>query len=189
MKKNICVFCASSENIDANYKITAKNLAEKLVKSKKNLIFGGANVGMMRIMAETIHARNGRMTAVIPELIKNAGLACPLVADMRVTPDMNSRKAKLAQLADAFIALPGGFGTLEELSEVITAKHLGYHNKPIVILNINHFYDNLIAFFNHLYKENFAKISYKNIYYISDTIEDTCRYIENYKAENTQAKY
>jgi len=181
------VFCASSESVDAMYNILAKNLAEKIVETKKTLVFGGSNLGMMRIMAETVHLHNGKMIGVIPQRFKDADLQSKLIPEIHVTPDMNSRKAKMAELADAFIALPGGFGTLEELSEVITAKYLRYHNKPIVIINTNGFYDKLIAFFEHLYKEKFARTEYKSLYYICTEIEHAWNYIEKHEDMGTQS--
>ena len=139
MKKNICVFCSSSDVIDKIYFKETEKLAIKIAEKNHTLVFGGSNVGLMKKLAETIKENSGASIGVIPQRILDNNLGCKLVDELIVTSDMNTRKAKLAELADVFIALPGGFGTLEELSEVITAKHLGYHNKPIVILNINGF--------------------------------------------------
>ncbi|MCF6366134.1 MAG: TIGR00730 family Rossman fold protein [Bacteroidales bacterium] len=179
-KKNICVFCSSSEAINNIYFEKAEELAHKIIENKYTLVFGGADVGLMRKLAETVREHNGYAIGVIPQRILDNKLACKKINELIVTPDMNTRKAKLAELADAFIALPGGFGTLEELSEVITAKQLGYHNKPVIILNINGFYDNLLKFFETLYLEKVAKSDYRKIYFVTNSIENAFKYIEEY---------
>jgi len=188
-KKNICIFCSSSDAINKIYFEEAEKAANKIIKNNYTLIFGGANVGLMKKMAEIIHENNGNAVGVIPQRILDNNLACKKVNELIVTLDMNSRKAKLAELSDAFIVLPGGFGTLEELSEVITAKQLGYHNKPIIILNINGFYDNLLAFFEILYSEKVAKPVYRKIYYVTDSVEDAFRYIKEYSSFEAVKKW
>lgn len=183
MKKNICVFCSSSDIIDEIYFKEAEKLAINIAENNHTLVFGGSNVGLMRKLAETIKENSGFSIGVIPQRILDHNLGCKLVDELIVTSDMNTRKAKLAELADVFIALPGGFGTLEELSEVITAKHLGYHNKPIIILNINGFYNNLLKFYETMYTEKVAKPAYRTFYFVADTISEAFEYIEKYKPE------
>ncbi len=189
MKKNICVFCSSSDVIDKAYFKAAKELAIKLTKNKQTLIFGGSNVGLMKHLAEVVKDNNGSSIGIIPQRIYDNNLACKLVDELIITPDMYTRKAKLAEYADAFISLPGGFGTLEELSEVITHKQLAYHNKPIVILNINGFYDNLIKFFETLYTEKVAKPNYRKFYFVANTVTEAFDYIENYIPEEQVSKW
>ncbi len=189
MKKNICVFCSSSDVIDRVYFEAAEKLALKIAENNKTFVFGGSNVGLMRRMAEVISKNNGFSIGIIPQKILDSNLGCKLVDELIVTKDMYTRKAKLADYADAFVALPGGFGTLEELSEVITHKQLAYHNKPIVILNINGFYNNLISFFETLYTEKVAKADYRKIYYLANTVDDAFEYIENYKPEKQVSKW
>lgn len=189
MKKNICVFCSSSDITDDIYFEAAKELGLNISRSGYTLVFGGSNVGLMRKLAETVKENNGYSIGVIPQKIVDNNLACTIIDELIITPDMHTRKAKLENIADVFIALPGGFGTLEELSEVITLKQLGYHNKPIIILNINNFYEKLSDFFEELYSQKFAKQDFRKLYYITDSIEDTFRYIENYKEENSVKKW
>lgn len=189
MKRNICVFCSSSDVTDEVYFKAAKDLGLYLSKKDFTLLFGGSNVGSMKILAKTVIENGGKTIGVIPQKIFDNNLACTDLDELTVTTDMHTRKAKLESLADAFIALPGGFGTLEELSEVITLKQLGYHNLPIVILNINNFYQKLIEFFDDLYTKKFAKENYRKLYYITDDIEDAFDYILNYKAEITVNKW
>jgi len=186
---NICVFCSSSDVVDESYFFIAKNLAEKIAEQNFNLVYGGANVGLMHTVA-TIAKENGAIvTGVIPERIKEKGLADNSIDELIVTPDMHSRKAKLEELSDAFIALPGGFGTLEELAEVITLRQLEYHYKPIVILNHNNFYDNLISFFETLYKEKFAKEEYKEVYFVANSVDEAIKYIKEYKPKKNITKW
>ncbi len=189
MKKNICVFCASSDVIDKIYFEETEKLATKIALDGHTLVFGGSNVGLMKKLAETIKENAGFSIGVIPQRILDNNLGCKIVDELIVTTDMNTRKAKLAEIADAFIALPGGFGTLEELSVVITAKHLGYHNKPIVIVNINGFYNNLLAFFENLYTEKVAKSDYRKFYFVANTVSETFDYINNYVPEESLNKW
>ncbi len=189
MKKNICIFCSSSDVLDDIYFSTAVSVGKKIAENDDILLFGGANVGMMKKIAQTVKKLKGQLIGIIPQKIKDNNLACKTVDELIVTPDMHSRKAQLEEKADAFIALPGGFGTLEELSEVITLKHLGYHNKPVVILNINGFYNHLLAFYDTIYNRNFAKSEYKKYYFVTDNTEDAFYYIENYKAEKAVSKW
>ena len=181
MKKNICVFCSSSDALEEIYFDVAISLGKQIVRNKDVLLFGGSNVGLMRKLAITVKNAGGRLIGVIPQKIKENNLACEIADELIVTSDMHSRKAKLEELADAFIALPGGFGTLEELSEVLTLRHLCYHSKPIVILNINGFYNKLLDFFEVIYNEKFAKIDYKNFYFVTENYEEAFQYIENYE--------
>lgn len=189
MNKKICVFCSSRNAIDESYFTLAKNLAEKISEEKDILLYGGANVGMMGEIAKTAKNNNIKIIGVIPKKIKEKNLHFKLVDQLIVTKSMHERKSKLEELADAFIALPGGFGTLEELSEIITLKQLEYHSLPIVILNYNNFYDNLIKFFDVMYNQNFSKHDYKKIYYVTNSIDEAYEYIKNYKYTDLGTKW
>ena len=120
----------------------------------------------------------------MPERLHNMGVYTDDCVELFVTPCMRSRKAKMDELSDAVVALAGGFGTLEELSEMIVQKQLGYNNKPIVLLNTNGFYDKLIDFFDEIIKQNFASTKAKDLYYLAQTPEEAVNYIKNYKFEN-----
>ena len=189
MGKNICVFCSSSDALEEVYFKIAIAVGKQIAINKHVLLFGGANVGLMRKLAHTVKEHNGKLIGVIPQKIKDNNLACEIVDELIVTPDMHTRKAKLEDLADAFIAMPGGFGTLEELSEALTLKHLGYHNKPVVILNVKGFYNNLIAFYETIYKERFAKEDYRKYYFVTENPETALDYIKNYKPEKEINKW
>ena len=187
--KNICVFCSSSDAIDEIYNDEAKKLADLFIKKQLTLINGGAKVGMMTIMSEKIFKAKGKAIGIIPEIINDKGLACKSLTELIITKDMSSRKKLMSKMSDAFIALPGGFGTLEELMEVLTLKQLEVHKKPIVILNTNGFYTKLIEQFNVFFKNNFTKSDYSNLYYITNSSEDAINYILNYKHQNIESKW
>ncbi len=189
MEKNICVFCSSSDVLAPVYLKAANIVGETIAKSGDTLVFGGANAGLMKATAQSAKKNKGKIIGVIPQKIADMNLACDYADKLIISPDMHSRKAKMEELAHAFIVMPGGFGTLEELSEIICLKQLGYHNKPIVILNINNFYDNLFSLYEKFHKENFAKEAYKNIYFITDKPEEAFDYIENYKAPEHVKKW
>lgn len=187
--KNICVFCSSSDVIDEIYFNEAKLLAERIVKDNKTFVFGGSGVGLMKHLAVHVTENKGKSIGVIPQKIYDKGLACKLVENIIVTTNMHTRKEKLTEISDAFIAMAGGFGTLDELFEVITLKQVGYHTKPIIILNTNNFYDDLILFFETLYKEKVAKPDYRKIYYVAKDVDDAFNYLENYKEEKGISKW
>ncbi len=187
--EKICVFCSSSDVIEQVYKDEAKKLGEYLSNQSKTLIYGGAKVGMMGIIAKTMVQNNAHVIGVIPELINNHRLAESSISELIITEDMKSRKGVMHDLADAFIALPGGFGTLEELVEVITLKQLGYHKKPIVILNTNGFFNKLNELFEMFYDTNFAKKEYRKLYFIANTVEEATTYLSDYKPEALANKW
>jgi uncharacterized protein (TIGR00730 family) len=186
---NICVFCSSSNSVDDIYFNEARNLG-KLVGSKGlGLVYGGTNVGLMNEVAQSVKASGGKVFGVIPKLINDYGISADNLDELIVTPDMTERKKLLRNHSDAFIALPGGFGTLEEILEVISLKQLGYHNKPIVFINTNGFYNNLKAQFEQSYQEDFAKQEYRKLFFFADNFQDAIGYIENYKQENRGTKW
>jgi len=187
--KNICVFCSSSDVIAEDYKKMAAELAELMTEKSFTLVNGGSKVGLMGIMARKIKEKGGKSTGVIPQLIYDKGLACHSTDQLIVTKDMRERKEKLSELADAFIALPGGFGTLEELMEVMTLKQLEVHQKPIVLMNTNKFYDKLLEQFEVFYKTDFSKADYKNLYFVANNTTEALEYIQNYKPEGIVSKW
>ncbi|POY38948.1 TIGR00730 family Rossman fold protein [Solitalea longa] len=155
--KSICVFCGSSSGNDEIYKKTARELAMLLVDKHITLIYGGGNIGLMGELARTVRDLGGKVIGIIPEflMIKEVGLVegC----ELHVVQNMHERKALMAQLADAFIAIPGGIGTFEELFEVLTWKQLHLHEKPIGLLNTNGYYDHLLNFLEHTKTNGFFK--------------------------------
>ncbi|YCA13540.1 TIGR00730 family Rossman fold protein [Bacillus sp. AK128] len=157
--KRICVFCGSSTGAHSNYIEQAKLLGAFLAKQDIELIYGGGNVGVMGEISRTVMAHGGKVTGVIPKLIHERVDHVELT-NLHVVENMHERKAKMYELSDGFIALPGGIGTLEELAEVMTWYQIGYHGKPIALYNINQFYEKFIQLLEHMVNEGFLKEDY-----------------------------
>jgi uncharacterized protein (TIGR00730 family) len=142
---NICVFCGSSSGSDAIYAITAQELGRLIGISKSTLVYGGGNVGLMGIVADATLAAGGKVVGVIPDFLLRREVAHHGLTSLEVVESMHERKKRMADLSDAFIAMPGGWGTLDELAEILTWKQLGLINSPIGLLNINSYFDHLMA--------------------------------------------
>jgi uncharacterized protein (TIGR00730 family) len=153
----ICVFCGSSFGTDPAYSRAAKHLGESFAARNIELVYGGATVGLMGRLADAVLQRGGRVTGVIPQALVDKEIAHTGLTDLRIVNSMHERKALMADLADAFIALPGGFGTLEEFCEVLTWSQLGLHRKNCGLLNVNGYYDGLLSLFDHAVAEGFLK--------------------------------
>lgn len=186
---NICVFSSSSNAIPAIYFEEARLLGRLLGESKMNLIYGGANVGLMHACAEAARESGSKTTGIIPELIHAHRLSNPNDHEQIVTPNMRERKYLMRKRSNAFIALPGGFGTLEEILEVITLKQLNYHNKAIVFINTNGFYDALLQQFERSYQETFAKESYRSMYHVAANASEAVAYVKTYQPSEPLAKW
>jgi len=154
MIKRICVFCGALSGRQ-EYKDAARALGHTLVAEGIELVYGGGNVGLMGVVADAVLEKDGKVTGVIPEQLLAKELGHKKISDLRVVETMHQRKAMMAELSDAFIAMPGGFGTLEELFEVITWLQLGAHKKPCGLLNVEGFYDHLLSFLDHVSGEGF----------------------------------
>ena len=141
--KRVCVFASSCNYLDKSYYKTAAEFGKLLAKSGFDMVYGGSSLGLMWACAEQVKLNGKQIIGVMPEKLYNMGVFTDSCVNLTVTPCMRSRKAKMDELSDAVVALAGGFGTLEELSEMIVQKQLGYNNKPIIILNTNGFYDKL----------------------------------------------
>jgi cytokinin riboside 5'-monophosphate phosphoribohydrolase len=176
-RHSICVFCASSDHIPEAYLEIARELGAAFVGEGLELIDGGGNNGLMGVLSETMHSHGGQHVGVITTVLRDMGFASELVDDMIVTEGMGERKAIMADRADAFIGLPGGFGTIEELAEIITLRQLGLHDKPIVILNALDFYSGLIAQFEQGYRERFIDADCRRLYHVSGDVSDAVGYI------------
>ncbi len=182
--KRICIFASSCNYLEKSYYEVASEFGELLAKSGFDMVYGGSSLGLMWACAEQVKKNGRQIIGVMPERLHNMGVYTDDCVELFVTPCMRSRKAKMDELSDGVVALAGGFGTLEELSEMIVQKQLGYNNKPIVLLNTNGFYDKLIEFFEEIIKQNFASNKARNLYYVAQTAEEAIEYIKNYKYEN-----
>ena len=171
MIRNIAVFCASANGTHPAYKAAAEELGRSLATHNIGLVYGGAKVGLMLAVAEAALAANGKVIGVIPEVLVELEVAHCGLTELHVTSTMHTRKALIGERADAFIALPGGFGTFEELFEVLAWHTLKLHAKPVVLLNINGFYDQLIAFLDHCVAEGMLKPKNREVLRVANTVE------------------
>ncbi|MEN6358182.1 MAG: TIGR00730 family Rossman fold protein [Armatimonadota bacterium] len=181
LSKSICVYCASSNAVSSDFFSVAEELGAKIADAGYSLIFGGGEIGLMGAVARSVHKCGGHVVGVIPEFLRLPGICYESCDELVVTKDMRDRKGAMEARADAFIALPGGFGTLEEMLEVITLKQLRMLNKPIIFLNTNGFYDGLNAMFEHIYNHHFAKPNYRELYHFSPDVSDAMAHIESYE--------
>ena len=169
--KRVCVFCGSSPGRDPLYRDAASRLARTLVARRLGLVFGGGSVGLMGVLADAVLGAGGEAIGVIPHGLAAREVAHRGLRDLRVVPSMHARKSLMAELSDAFLALPGGFGTFEELFEVITWAQLGIHRKPIGLLNAGGYYDGLIGFLDHAVAEGFVSVENRGLVQVADTPE------------------
>lgn len=189
MKQDICVYASSSDAVEPGFFETADRLGRLLGQKGYGLVYGAGQLGLMGKLAEGVRAEGGRITGVIPKALNLKGVVYEHCDELIVTPDMRNRKNEMDKRAAAFIALPGGFGTLEELLEVITLKQLMYHDRAIVILNTDGFYDALIEQFEVSIARHFAKEQCRRLYAVCDTPESAIEYIENYRPPVLENKW
>ena len=181
MLKNICVYCASSSRVAPAFFAAAQKLGELLAQRDYTLVYGGGNVGLMGALARAVHGQGGRVVGVIPEALRAKEVAYLAADELIVTGDLRERKAVMQARADAFIALPGGFGTLEEVFEILTSKQLGFHHAPIVFVNTEKYYQSLFDFFEHIYHRHFAKPEHRELYRLVDSPEAALEYLQQYQ--------
>jgi uncharacterized protein (TIGR00730 family) len=161
LPSSICVFCGSSNGALPEYLQAAEDLGQVFLKHNITLIYGGGNMGLMGRLARTVHEGGGKVISIIPSVLNIDGSINYGI--VHITKDMHQRKATMNKLADAFITLPGGFGTFEELLEMTTWSQLCIHNKPIIVLDICNFYDILFKFFDHVKEQGFVSSSNREI--------------------------
>ena len=168
----LCVFCGSSTGSNPAFANAAQVLATELARREIEIVYGGGNVGLMGVVADAALAAGGRVTGVIPHGLVSRELAHPGVTTLHVVKSMHERKALMAELSDGFIALPGGFGTLEEFCEAVTWTQLGIHEKPCALLNVEGYYDGLLAFLVHALQQDFLRPTHFEIIVSSSDPQD-----------------
>lgn len=178
MIKRVCVYCASSSQVDKRYKVEARKLGEILSRNGIACNYGGGAVGLMGELAQAMNKNHGKITGIIPHFMVERGWDNPDVTEIE-TDDMHTRKKRMTQDVDAAIALPGGCGTLEELLEIITWKQLGLFLKPIVIVNTNHFFDPLLSMLDHCVDEKFMSNELKSTWTIVNSADEVLEAIRN----------
>ena len=159
----ICVFCGSSEGNAPAYAEAARELAKELVRRQLGLVYGGGSVGLMGVLADAMLAGGGEVIGVIPGPLASPELAHPRLSELRVVSSMHERKATMAALADGYIALPGGLGTLEETLETLTWAQLGIHRKPVGLLNVGGYWDRLLEMLAHSVREGFVRTQHADL--------------------------
>ena len=164
----VCVFCGSQVGIDGLYRETTVALGKLLVRNGYGLVFGGGSVGLMGVIADAVLDEGGDVIGVLPQQLATKELLHPGVPDMRVVPSMHARKALMADLADAFIALPGGLGTFEEFFEIVTWAQLGFHRKNIGLLNVAGYFDPLVQLIDRAIQEGFIKHKNRDLFVVEE---------------------
>jgi hypothetical protein len=171
MLNRVCVYCGSGVGGHGGYADAARALGRALVEHKIGLVFGGGRIGMMGVLAETVLAGGGEAIGVIPRHLEEKGLALTNVTSLRVVETMHARKALMAELSDAFIAMPGGYGTAEEFFEALTWAQLSLHVKPCGLLNAKGYFDHMIRFVDHAVQEGFIHPTHRELMLVADSPE------------------
>ncbi|MBT5018280.1 TIGR00730 family Rossman fold protein [Planctomicrobium sp.] len=186
--QSICVFCGSSTGTDPVYADIANELGKEFAKAGIKLVFGGGHIGLMGVVADAVLEDGGDVIGVIPESLQMRELAHPGVQDMRIVDSMHTRKALMAELANAFVALPGGLGTFEELCEILTWAQLSFHDKPVVILNVNNYYDSLLAMIDHGIREGFMKPKHRELFHVADSVAELMKLLNESDSGSSDAE-
>jgi uncharacterized protein (TIGR00730 family) len=179
---SVCVYAGSSPGRDPAYRSAAVAVARTLVERSIRVVYGGGNVGLMGALADAALDLGGEVVGVIPRSLLEKEVAHTGRVDLRVVDSMHERKATMADLSDAFVALPGGIGTLEELVEVFTWTQLGLHAKPCALLNVNGFYDRLVDFLDHAVAERFLRAEHRELLVVADDPEELLSRLERFEA-------
>ena len=189
MKGNVCVFCASSANIDERYLADARELGRLLAQEGWRCVNGGGAVGLMGAVTDGTLDAGGEVTGVIPKFMVDNGWCYERLQDVIVTADMHQRKQMMSNMADAVIALPGGVGTLEELLETLTWRQLGLVRVPVIILNTMDYYDSLLAMLRHAINEGFMKPSHGQLWQVAATPADAVALLDDNNPVAFESKY
>lgn len=181
---SICVYCGSNFGDRNSYLEAAQNLGIEMAKREITLIYGGGNVGLMGAVADSVLAAGGKVIGVMPQALVDKEVAHTGLTDLRVVRSMHERKSLMADLADGFIALPGGLGTLEEFCEVVTWTQLGFHKKACGLLNIEGFYNGLLSFLNHATQEKFIRPEHRSIVLTGETPRELIEKLSRFEIPN-----
>lgn len=176
--KTICVFCSSSDGISQAYFEAARELGQEIARRGLTLVYGGSDIGLMGELARATHKGGGKVVGIIPKVLHGKVRAFKGYHELVVTDDLRLRKTVMETRSQAFVALPGGFGTLEELLEIVTLKQLGHHNKPVVIVNTKSFYAPLIRMFEDMFEKKFTRTKHRELYHVSADVKGALKYLE-----------
>ncbi|PSR89955.1 Cytokinin riboside 5'-monophosphate phosphoribohydrolase [Actinidia chinensis var. chinensis] len=178
--KRMCVFCGSSPGKKSSYKDAALELGRELVTRNIDLVYGGGSIGLMGLVSQAVYNGGRHVLGVIPKTLMPREITGETVGEVKAVADMHQRKAEMARLSDAFIALPGGYGTLEELLEVIAWAQLGIHDKPVGLLNVDGYYNSLLSFIDKAVEEGFISPSARHIIVSALTAKELVKKLEEY---------
>ena len=179
--KRICVFCGSSAGSRPEYRAAAEEMGSELARRSIGLVYGGGNVGLMGILADAVLKAGGEAVGVIPKHLLEREIGHKGLTKLHVVRSMHERKALMADLSDAFVAMPGGFGTLEEFCEVVTWAQLGLHAKPCGLLNVLGYYSPLLAMFDHAMEERFLKPENRRLVLARESAPELLRALEEWR--------
>ncbi len=185
----ICVFSSSSDAIDREFFASALEVGMEIALRDGTLVFGGTSIGLMGAVARSTQKHGGKVVGVVPDFMRARGITFASADELIITQDMRERKATMESRSDAFLALPGGFGTLEEMIEIITLKQLKQHVKPVVFLDINSFYRPLHRLFEHMIGNHFAKEAMRQIYHFAADVPSAFRYLDEYEPPSVDDKW
>ncbi|AIL63915.1 TIGR00730 family Rossman fold protein [Pseudomonas alkylphenolica] len=180
--RSVCVFCGASTGVNPAYREAAIALGQAIAQRGLTLVYGGGAVGLMGIVADAAMAAGGEVIGIIPQALKDAEVGHSGLTRLEVVDGMHARKARMAELSDAFVALPGGLGTLEELFEVWTWGQLGYHAKPLGLLDVNGFYSKLGSFLDHVVEEGFVRPQHRAMLRLADSPAELLDAMDSYQA-------
>jgi uncharacterized protein (TIGR00730 family) len=189
LKGKICVFTGSRHGARSAYADAARRLGRALVEREYGLVYGGGNVGLMAVIADTVLDLNGHVTGVIPDALVTKEVAHEGLSQLRIVKSMHERKAVMADLADGFIALPGGIGTMEEFFEVLSWAQLGIHNKPCALLDAGGYYRPLVSFLDHAVTEDFLKPTHRSLLFVEEQPETLLDRIEAFIATHAAQRF
>ncbi|XP_056165231.1 cytokinin riboside 5'-monophosphate phosphoribohydrolase LOG1 [Syzygium oleosum] len=178
--KRVCVFCGSSQGKKSSYKDAAIELGKELVSRNIDLVYGGGSIGLMGLVSQAVYSGGRHVVGVIPKTLMPPEITGETVGEVKAVADMHERKAEMARRSDAFIALPGGYGTMEELLEVITWAQLGIHDKPVGMLNVDGYYNPLLQFIDKAVEEGFIRPNARHIIVSAPSARDLIKRMEEY---------
>lgn len=178
MIKSVTVYCSSSSALDQHFNDAAQSLGRGIAVQGWQLVYGGNFVGLMACVARGCREAGGKVIGITPQLMHDKGLSDPDADELVITNDMRDRKALLERRGDAFVALPGGLGTYEEIFDIVVARQLGYHEKPIVLLNIQGYYDPLLKLVEHGIQQRFIKALARQLYFVAGTVEEAIEHLK-----------
>jgi uncharacterized protein (TIGR00730 family) len=178
--RRICVFCGSTDGNSPLYAAAARSLGQRLAASGMGLVYGGAAVGLMGLLADAVLEGGGEVTGVLPGVLKDREIAHPGLTRLHFVGSMHERKALMASLADAFVALPGGYGTLDEFLEILTWAQLKIHAKPCILINTTGYYDGLLAFLDHAVREGFLKAENRSLVRVASDVPEAMSLIAQF---------